>query len=521
AGRDAACGRLLEELLPLISEATGEPVPSPGSACLRHGIAETREAVLPAAHGDSARTLDLSATPIRDADGAVTGAAVLARDVTQARRIARQLAHQATHDPLTGLVNRTEFERRLTHVLAGTAGARAQHALCFLDLDGFKRVNDASGHQAGDELLRQLSELMRERMRSRDTLARLGGDEFGVLLEHCRRPQAERVAEQLRKAVAGHRFMVDGRTYTVGASIGVVPIRSGMRPAEAVRLADAACYAAKRSGGDRVFVSDAPLSGPATRHEAKWSQRVLRAIEARRLRLDAQPVIPLGRAAGAPQFELLLRLEETPGAPVMPPSFLPTARRNGLMPILDDWVIREAMRRLGDWSDAHPSWPCPRVAINLSEETVAAGNAPAVIEGALASHGVPPDALCFEVSEATIMAHPAAGMDLFRRLRSLGCRSTIEHCGTGIAAFTHLRRLRPDFLKMAGHIVREVDRDPVQCALATALNQVGHVLGMGTIGFQVERPAALAELRRLGVDYAQGFGIGRPEPLSQALARAG
>jgi diguanylate cyclase (GGDEF)-like protein/PAS domain S-box-containing protein len=252
--RRTARGRPLAEILPLGSEHESGLLESPVAACLRRGSPEACEVLTAPRPGGERLTLDLSATPMRDVSGAVTGMAVVARDVTHARLIARELAHQATHDPLTGLVNRREFERRLGGLLAGATGHHAQHALCFLDLDGFKGVNDGGGHGAGDELLCELSRLMRRRMRGRDTLARLGGDEFGLLLEHCGSSEAERIAGCIRRAVHNHRFTAGGRTYRVGASIGLVSLRPGMQAADVLGAADAACYAAKRAGGNQVQV---------------------------------------------------------------------------------------------------------------------------------------------------------------------------------------------------------------------------------------------------------------------------
>jgi diguanylate cyclase (GGDEF)-like protein/PAS domain S-box-containing protein len=257
--RETARGRSLLEVLPVRHEGDAEPLDRMVARCLASGLQGTAcEATLPAATGEP-RMLDISITPIHQEAGRVAGAAVVVRDVTHARLIARQLSHQATHDALTGLVNRREFERRLGRALTSAAEEHAEHALCFLDLDGFKQVNDTCGHQAGDELLKQLSEVMREGMRSRDTLGRLGGDEFGLLLEHCRLTTARRIAEEIRVAIERYRFAVDGRSYTVGVSIGIVPIRSGgALPGELLRAADTACYEAKRRGGNRVQVDDQP-----------------------------------------------------------------------------------------------------------------------------------------------------------------------------------------------------------------------------------------------------------------------
>ena len=520
--RSAARGRALSDVLPLVSETSGETLASPVEVCLQSGASSgSCEAATPARPGHDARSLDLTATLMHDPAGRVTGAAVVARDVTHARLIVRQLAHQATHDPLTGLVNRREFERRVANALRGVADRQAHHVVCYLDLDGFKRVNDACGHSAGDDLLRQLSQVMRERMRSRDTLARLGGDEFGLLLEHCRRPQAERIAEQIRTGIGGHRFVVGEHTYGVGASLGIVRLRPGMSPAEALRTADALCYLAKRGGGDRVEVSP-EQPAETTRREQAWAQRVLGAIQERHFQLYAQPLLPLREPnTKGPRLELLLRLDVGRSGPLSPRAFLPAARRHGLVPAVDEWVVGEAVRELEAWQAAHPSAECPVVAINLGEETVASGLAPALVQPQVAGTTVRPGALCFEISESTIVAHPSASMDLFQRLRAAGCLTTVEHCGSGMAAFTMLRRLQPDFIKIAGHIVRSAHRDPVQHALATALAEVGRALGLGIIGFQVEGTRALGDLRRMGVDYAQGYAIGRPEPLAKALATLG
>ena len=514
--RDSACGRPVREVLPLV-DSSGEPWPaSPTSA-------SSCEAILPATAAHQSRVLDVSTTPILDAAQALTGAALVARDVTHARLIAQRLAHQATHDALTGLVNRAEFERRLVHALASAAAERVQHVVCFLDMDGFKRVNDVCGHLAGDEFLRQLSDLMRERVRSRDTLARLGGDEFGILLEHCRLPRAERVAEEIRKGIAAHRFTVGAETHAVAVSIGIVPIRRGIRRADdVIRAADAACYAAKRSGGNRIQVSLPPWGVTGAPSEDEWSRRLVSAVEQNRFRLHAQPLQPLdGGGPTSPRFELLLRLDDGTGKPLPPQAFLPAARRHGLMPLVDRWVLREAILRLSAWQRVHPDGDPLTLAVNLDDETVAGGAFGAVVQLELSSTDVTPEALCFEISESVVAAHPGVSARLVHELRAVGCQTTLEHAGSGMAAFTMLRRLRPDYLKIAGHIIRGLARDPVHRALATALNETGHALGLKTIGVQVEGPGVLAWLRRIGVDYAQGFGIGRPEPLEQAMAQLG
>jgi diguanylate cyclase (GGDEF)-like protein/PAS domain S-box-containing protein len=518
----SARGLPLERVLPLNAQPDDGSLTDRIVACLGRGTrTEAWEVALPSVPDREPRTLDVSIGPLRDASGAITGAAVIARDVTRARHIAKELAHQATHDALTGLVNRSEFERRLARTQAGMDGG-GEHALCFLDLDGFKSVNDACGHLAGDELLRQLSGLMRDHMRARDTLARLGGDEFGVLLEHCGLTRAAQVANEIRKAITGHRFTWGEATYRVSVSIGIVPIRAGGRSREVLRAADAACYAAKRAGGNRVQVQDrrAPSAGKPS--EREWLRRLRHAARENRFRLYAQPMVPLTRGNGAmPRLELLLRLDDGGRELVAPGGFLPTARRHGLMPQVDEWVVRRAAEGLAEWQRAHPDATPPTLAVKLADETVAEGDAAAGIPGVLTEAGVAASALCLEVGESAVVADPARAADLLRALRVAGCQTAVEHCGTGMAAFTLLQGLALDYLKIAGHVVRGLVRDPVSRILAVALNQVGHSLGLRTIGAEAEDEWAIAALREIGVDLVQGFCVGQPEPFEAALGRVG
>ena len=418
--RQSARGRPLAEVLPLTDEQTGAPCPA---AAILHDRRPDRafEGVLPPSAGRDTRVLDVSATAIRDAAGSVTGATVVARDVTHARLIAQQLSHQATHDALTGLVNRAEFERRLTRAVTSAARGRSEHALCFLDLDGFKRVNDACGHMAGDELLRQLSEIMRDRMRSRDTLGRLGGDEFGLLLEHCRLGRAERIADDIRRAIGLHRFCFGAETYAVAASIGVVPIRrEAGRATDVLREADTACYLAKRGGGNQLHVSR-PRGEVRAPADGKRARDVVLAIRQHKFELYAQPLLPLdGGGVTAPDCEILLRLKSGAGDARNARAFLPAARRHGLMAALDIWVTREVLGRLSAWRAAHPDTPWPTVAINLDEATVTGGHLLPALRETLAETSVPPRSLCFEIDESVAAAHAGTATRLLRDLRAAG-----------------------------------------------------------------------------------------------------
>jgi diguanylate cyclase (GGDEF)-like protein/PAS domain S-box-containing protein len=518
--RAAAHGRAVSDVLPVIGEADDQPLIRLVTRCLENGSPiAALEGVLSSSKGHASRTLDVSATPVRGPSGDIIGAAIVARDVTHSRLIAKQLSHQAAHDALTGLVNRSEFERRLAHSIASADSDRFEHAICFLDLDGFKQVNDACGHLAGDELLRQLSEVLSERMRSRDTLARLGGDEFGILLEHCKLPRARRIAEAVRKAIAAHRFSCERQTYGVGVSIGITPIRADSgSPTDILHEADTACYLAKRAGGNRVHVFDPRRQVTGSAEDDDWEMRIRCAVEDNRFRLYAQPIVALNRLNGlGPSIELLLRLEEGESEPLLPAAFLPTAERSGLMPTVDGWVIRRAVHSLSAWLRAHPGAECPTVAINLSRATVADPDVVRLVRRELVDSGLPPRALCFEVSESVVTSQPVACTRLFRELRDAGCQTTLDQTGSGMTAFTSLGRLQLDYIKIAGHIVRDLPSDPVDHVLATALNQVSHLRNIRTIGFGAESRETLNCLRRLRVDFAQGYCVAPPEPFEIVL----
>jgi diguanylate cyclase (GGDEF)-like protein len=409
----------------------------------------------------------------------------------------------------------------VARVLASARQTREQHALCFLDLDRFKDVNDRAGHQAGDELLRQLSALLREQMRTRDTLARVGGDEFAVLLEHCSAERAVRIAEALRRSVARFRFVWGDQSYGVGASIGIVAVSAGSGTvADVLRAADTACYVAKQRGRNRIQVYEPARRGSPRRRDHRWVQEIRRAVAEDRFRLYAQPILPLGRDGEPPRWEVLLRLVEPGGEPLLPDSFLPAAERYGLMGEVDAWVIRHTVAALATWQRANPGAEPPTVGLNLGRETIAAHDVVELVRAQLAATAVPPHTLCFEIAESALVAHPVATRRLARNLQALGCRVTLEHCGSGIAVFTLLKRLRLDYLKIAGHIVRDVARDPVDRALAAAVNEVGHLTGYRTVAVEVADADVLACVRELGVDYAQGFELGRPRPLEEALGLA-
>ena len=441
---------------------------------------------------------------------------VVCEDITEAHRLSEQLSFQATHDALTGLVNRHEFEKRLARVIDSARSDDTEHALCYLDLDQFKVINDTCGHSAGDELLRQLAGLLPHRVRKRDTLARLGGDEFGALMEHCSLEQAKRVANGLRRTVADYRFVWEGKSFSVGVSIGVVPITAASeRVSGVLAAADAACYAAKDRGRNRIHVYHPNDVDLAQRHgEMQWVSRLHGALERDDFALCFQPIqsVQPGEVQGL-HYELLLRLPEGDGRVAPPGAFLPAAERYGLSPRIDRWVLESAI----GWLSRHPAHisRLGMCSINLSGTSLGDEGFLAFLLGLLDSGRVPCNLLCFEVTETAAIANLSAAIRFITVLKELGCHFALDDFGSGVSSFAYLKSLPVDFLKIDGVFVKDILNDPIDLAMVRSINDIGHVMGKRTIAEFVENPRILAQLREIGVDYAQGYGIGRPRPMDE------
>jgi diguanylate cyclase (GGDEF)-like protein len=457
-----------------------------------------------------------SAAPIRNRDDRIIGAVLVFHDVSEKRRLTQQLTWQASHDALTGLPNRREFETRLAHALAVARAERHHHVLLYVDLDQFKVVNDTAGHLAGDALLMAVSALLRRRLRDSDTIARLGGDEFGVLLESCPLEQARRIAEELRLAIKDFRFAWRERVFQVGASIGLAPINSETASVEgALAAADVACYAAKDLGRDRVHLHHEDDAELTRRHgEMLWVSRITSALEEDRPVLYSQPIVPVRADAGLePHYEMLVRLRDERGALVPPGAFLPAAERYGLMGKLDRWVLQNA---LAWYREHHGTGAAPEVglcAINISGVSLADDELLAFVEEQLQRFGVPPERLCFEITETAAISRLARATRFIEALRAQGCRFALDDFGSGFSSFAYLKNLPVDYLKIDGNFIRDLARSPSDCAIVAAINQAAHALGIRTIAEWVENDATLRKLREIGVDYAQGLGIAAPVPL--------
>ena len=455
--------------------------------------------------------VDRSVAPIHAPDGAAIGQVIVLHDASEARRHAAQLSYQATHDELTDILNRREFERRLRELLAALRqGSGGEHAVLYLDLDRFKIINDTSGHAAGDELIKQVSQLLQATLRERDIVGRLGGDEFGIMLTQCSHEDALRVAEKVRKAVVDLHFAWGVRSYRIGVSIGLVLLDSRSSSLkEVMKAADAACYMAKEKGRNRIHLysdDDAELSVRQTEMEAV--SRIRAALENDRFCLHLQTIAPL--RGGRAHAEVLVRMLDEQGGLVPPMAFIPAAERYDLMPLLDRWVIRHAFEALAQQA-VGTSW-----AINLSGASVCDEGLLEFVLEQQRRTGVALEDVCFEITETVAVANLAQAATLIQDLQAQGARFALDDFGAGMSSFAYLKHLPVDYVKIDGSFIKGILHSPTERAMVESINQIAHVMGKQTIAEFVEDDAVLACLRAMGVDFAQGYGVGRPEPLQAA-----
>lgn len=464
-----------------------------------------------------------SAAPIRDRAGQIVGAVVVFRDMTKERRLKRALAYQASHDALTGLINRRELDNRLAEALRSAHEQQGPHALLYMDLDQFKRVNDACGHGAGDRLLRDVTGLLQAHVRAGDTIARLGGDEFGILMQRCSAADAERIAENIRQAIQDYRFLWDQHTSRIGVSIGVVEINAeSQNVATLLSAADIACYAAKEAGRNRVHRYDSHLDAGRQR-DLYWVGRLTRAMEQGRLELFCQPIVPMGRLnrAEPPLYEVLTRLRDDDGELVLPRHFIPAAERYNVVSAIDRWVLESALEvmrepppRAGGACGAGGSAAAPAFQLALNLSGMSFGDRDflefvlARVDGPLAR------SLCFEISESALLKSMTEAVEFMQELRQRGCRFALADFGGDLSSFRYLRSLPVDYLKLHDRCTSRVLSDPLDRCLVEAISRAARSLGIATVAEKVESAAVFAELQRLEVQFAQGMFIAPPEPIA-------
>ncbi|WP_223466063.1 EAL domain-containing protein [Pseudomonas sp. GL-RE-26] len=458
-------------------------------------------------------SVTLVGAPIRNA-GKVSGTVLVLHDMTQERQYIANLSWQATHDALTGLANRREFEYRLEQALHNLTRYAGRHALMFLDLDQFKLVNDTCGHAAGDELLRHICALLQSGLREGDTLARLGGDEFGILLENCAPEAAEKIAESLRQTVQNLHFVWKGRPFVTTVSIGLVHVAQNPTTLEAsLRAADMACYMAKEKGRNRVQVYHPDDSELSLRFgEMAWVQRLHMALEEDRFCLYAQEIVPLGHVEqDSGHIEILLRLHDEAGRMILPDSFIPAAERYGLMSSLDRWVVQNVFKIIAQCRAEQGNGPLAMCAINLSGTTIGDEAFLDFLREQFVTYSIPPEMICFEITETSAISNLGSAIRFINELKGLGCHFSLDDFCAGMSSFAYLKHLPVDFLKIDGSFVKDMLDDPINRAMVEVINHIGHVMGKRTIAEFVETPQIEQALLEIGVDYAQGYVIERPQ----------
>ena len=511
-----ADGQPLESVFNIINEETKERASNPVDRVIAEGKVQSlaNHTVLISKQGQEHAIQD-SAAPIFSRDKELLGVVMVFSDVSEQRSLLNQIKFQAKHDSLTSLVNRREFEQRLQNALDSSIESGHRHALFYLDLDHFKIVNDSCGHAAGDELLRQVSNLFLSRLRSRDTLGRIGGDEFVVLMEHCGIEQAVPVAEQLRDAVEELRFSWGESTFSIGVSIGMVEINPESASVNQVlQHADNACYLAKEAGRSRIRIyRDNDDAVTQRRHEMDWVGMLTRALEEDRFELHAQEIKNLDDNA-QPQirhFELLLRMIDDNGELIQPNVFLRAAERFKLMVAIDRWVLDTSMR----WIAANSNTGTPVLwGVNLSGQSIGDEQFLQFVQQKFDETGVAGDQLCFEITETAAISNLTRAREFIHAMRERGCKMALDDFGSGLSSFAYLKSLPVDFLKIDGQFVKDVVEDEIDLALVRSINEIGKLMGMDTIAEFVESPGIITLIRGLGVNSAQGFALDFPKPLS-------
>jgi diguanylate cyclase (GGDEF)-like protein/PAS domain S-box-containing protein len=506
-----ARGLPLSSLFSIADEITGETNGQLINQSLCEGVTLDRQLLI--RHDSSEVAVSIIGAPLHS-NGKAAGAVLVLHDMTSEREFVARLSWQASHDALTGIVNRREFEIRLGKALGKLSHRPGENSLMFLDLDQFKVVNDTCGHAAGDQLLRQTSALLQENLAAGGLLARLGGDEFGVLLENCDAKSAVGVAERLRLAVQELRFVWNGCAFNISVSIGLVHVAEAGAIEEALRAADMACYTAKEKGRNRVQVyhpSDSELVQRVG--EMAWVQRIRNGLDEQRFCLFAQEIRALNKdEPHHSHVELLLRLRDEDGKLVQPGSFMPAAERYGLMPLIDRWVVRNAFALLASRLGISGPVPISSCAINLSGTTFGDDDFVDYVRRQFEIHRVPPGLICFEITETSAIANLPSAKRFIQTLKKLGCCFSLDDFGTGMSSFSYLKHLPVDFIKIDGSFITEMLNSKVDRAMVETIVHIARVMGKSTVAEFVESNEILEALREIGVDYAQGYAIGKPLP---------
>jgi diguanylate cyclase (GGDEF)-like protein/PAS domain S-box-containing protein len=516
--RENAIGKRMTDLMTLVDENDRKDLGDPVARCLseRRQVGLGRRALMISTDGSRELSVELTASPIIGAGETVAGAVVIMHDVTEIRGMTRRISYQAAHDALTGLINRTEFERQLADALDSGRSDSLNSVLCYMDLDRFKAVNDTCGHLAGDNMLREIAKLIRDQVRDSDFVARLGGDEFGMLLVRCPLDKARQIADDVCNAIRDYRFVWQDRIFTVGISIGLVEVapETGTLK-DLLSAADSACYVAKQQGRGRVHVYSARDEVSARqRGDIHWLRQLQVSLRENRFEIHAQPIIStLGRVTRGPALEVLLRMIDEEGKLVQPRQFIPAAERYQLMASIDRWVVQATLSAI-----AHGAIRLPderSCSINLSAQALAEDGFLDFVVNCLDHSQVPPYRICFEVSESAVMERFDQARRFVAVVHGIGCQFALDDFGSGLGSFTTLRDLSIDYLKIDGTYTRDLRPETLNHQVVTAITGVSRILGFKVIAEQVETQADFETLRSIGVDFIQGHFIDRPHRLGE------
>jgi diguanylate cyclase (GGDEF)-like protein/PAS domain S-box-containing protein len=515
---DQVMGKSFSEVASLVDETDRRSLGDPVRKALATGgrVTMGRRAVLVPANAGPERSVEISVTPLRFEGKEILGLVLVLHDTSELRGLARQMTYQASHDALTGLVNRREFERRLQEAMDSAQTGNVGHALCYLDLDRFKVVNDTCGHTAGDNMLREVASLIKEAVRDSDTVGRIGGDEFALLLVGCPLEKARQIADDVVRSVNDYRFVWKDKIFNIGVSIGLVEIGSGGGAIEDImNSADSACYVAKKQGGLHVHVYSAREEASA-RHsgEIHWLQRLQGALRDNKFELYYQPIVH-ARADGVrgPALEVFVRLASENGQPATPPSeFIRAAERYRLMPHIDRWVVQTVLSALGRGGMRLP--PGRSVAINIAGQTLGDSDFLEFVVDCFDHTGANPGDICFEVTEGAVVANLDHAHRFIAVLHGMGCEFALDDFGSGLSSFSTLRTLPMDYVKIDGSFINNLAGDTVNRAMVTAMIELSRSLNFRVVAEQVEDQLSLDTVIGMGIDFVQGFVVGRPQPLS-------
>jgi diguanylate cyclase (GGDEF)-like protein/PAS domain S-box-containing protein len=515
---DQVMGRSFADVATLVDETDRRSLGDPVRKALATGgrVTMGRRAVLVPSSGGAERSVEISVTPLLFDGKNILGLVLVLHDTSELRGLTRQMSYQASHDALTGLVNRREFERRLQEAMDSAQTGNVGHAICYLDLDRFKVVNDTCGHTAGDNMLREVASLIKEAVRDSDTVGRIGGDEFALLLVGCPLEKARQIADDVVRSVNDYRFVWKDKIFNVGVSIGIVEIGSGGGAIEDIMsAADSACYVAKKQGGLHVHVYSAREEASA-RHsgEIHWLQKLQGALRDNRFELYYQPI--MHARAGAlrgPALEVFVRLCGENGLPSVPPAeFIRAAERYRLMPHIDRWVVQTVLSALGRGGMRLP--PGRSVAINIAGQTLGDAEFLEFVVDCFDHTGANPGDICFEVTESSVVASLDHAQRFIAVLHGMGCEFALDDFGSGLSSFSTLRTLPMNYLKIDGSFINNLAGDTVNQAMVAAMIELSRSLNFRVVAEQVEDQVSLDAVIAMGIDFVQGFVVGRPQPLS-------